>query len=374
MTEPNEPIEQPSEAPPTGRIRLAVFSEVKLDSQGNARPIHMLRTGTFTDSSGKSCTFGPEHIKSIVANYAKRPNPPITESHDWGRAVGRTTQLYADASGENLYGLPKWNAAGKQMLVDGVYDGYSCELDPDGNGGFVKIGGSLTNYPAVKGLQPVTLSAPEIDDPLTQPKETLMPEEKTNQVDPVVPPVAPTPPPAAPAQPPVALAAPSDSPIFQAQMQAALSQMQAQYEAQAQRALESAQLQFERWKSEQAAQQEIAQFAQHVTSATLQRPYALPLDADRVSKFMASIPAEARKEARAIFEQVLSAGLVSFEELGSQGAGMEEVNPIQAYENALAAEIKLSGVRSQAITNLMRKQPDVVAAYNQARAAKKGGR
>jgi hypothetical protein len=49
----------------------------------------MLRTGTFTDSSGRSFTFTPEHIKSIVANYAQRPNPPITERHDYGRAVGR---------------------------------------------------------------------------------------------------------------------------------------------------------------------------------------------------------------------------------------------------------------------------------------------
>jgi hypothetical protein len=358
--------EQSEENP--GRIRLAIFSEVKLDNAGNARPIHMLRCGTFTDSSGKSFTFEPRHIQSIVQNYAKRPNPPITESHDWGRAVGRTTQIYTDATGENLYGMPKWNAAGKQMLVDGVYDGYSCELDPDGAGGFIKIGGSLTNYPAVHGLQPVTLSAPEIDDPLTQLKETSMDDP---QVDPVVPPV--TPPAASPVVPPVALSAP-DSPIFQAQMQAALTQMQAQYEAQARSALESAQLQFERWKSEQAAQQEIAQFAQHVTSATLQRPYALPLDADRISKFMASIPADARKEARLLFEQVLSAGLVSFEELGSQGAGKDTPNPIEAYEEALAEEIKLTGIRSQAIANLMRKQPEIVSAYNAARNTKKGGR
>jgi hypothetical protein len=360
MTEPIE--ENP------GRIRLAIFSEVKLDGQGNARPIHMLRVGTFTDSSGRACTFGPEHIRSIVANYAQRPNPPITESHDFGRAVGRTTNLYADASGENLYGMPKWNAAGKQMLIDGVYDGYSCELDPDGKGGFVKIGGSLTNYPAVHGLSPVTLSAPPIDDDPIIHKETSMDDP---QVDPVVPPVvAPVTPPVVP---PIALGAP-DSPIFQAQMQAALSQMQAQYEAQAQQALQSAQLQFERWKSEQAASQEIAQFAQHVTSATLQRPYALPLDADRISKFMASIPADARKEARLLFEQILSAGLVSFEELGSQGAGKDTPNPIEAYEEALAEEIKLTGIRSQAIANLMRKQPEIVSAYNAARNTKKGGR
>jgi hypothetical protein len=352
-----------------GRIRLAIFSEVKLDNAGNARPIHMLRCGTFTDSSGKSFTFEPRHIQSIVQNYAKRPNPPITESHDWGRAVGRTTNLYADATGENLYGMPKWNAAGKQMLVDGVYDGYSCELDPDGAGGFVKIGGSLTNYPAVHGLQPVTLTAPPIDDPLTQPKETPMADEVET---PVAPPVI-APPATSPVVPPVALSAP-DSPIFQAQMQAALTQMQAQYEAQARSALESAQLQFERWKSEQAASQEIAQFAQHVTSATLQRPYALPLDADRISKFMASIPADARKEARLLFEQILSAGLVSFEELGSQGEGKDAPNPIEAYEEALAAEIKLTGIRSQAIANLMRKQPEIVSAYNAARNTKKGGR
>lgn len=361
MTEP----ETTEDTPPT-RIRLSVFSEIKLDATGNAHDIHMLRTGTFTDSSGRAFTFGPDHLASIVSNYARRPNPPITESHDYGRATGRIVGVKTDPTGEHLYGSPRWNTTGRQLLSDQVYDGFSCELDPDDAGGFVLIGGSLTNYPAVKGLQPVTLSAPPIDPPLT--KEIPMADETLEAVvtPPVVPPTTTT---AAPA-----VSAP-DSPIFQAQMQAALSQMQAQYELQAQRALESAQLQFERWKTEQAQQTDIAQFSQHVTAATLQRPYALPLDADRVSKFMTMIPTEARKEARAIFEQVLTAGLVSFEELGSQGAGKGDVDAVQAYEDALAAELKLNPVKSVALTNLQKKQPSIVAAYNEARAtAKKGGR
>lgn len=364
MTEPETP-ETAEDTSPT-RIRLSVFSEIKLDATGNAHDIHMLRTGTFTDSSGRAFTFGPEHLQSIVGNYARRPNPPITESHDYGRATGRIVGVKTDASGEHLYGSPRWNTTGRQLLSDQVYDGFSCELDPDDAGGFVLIGGSLTNYPAVKGLRPVTLSAPPIDPPTI--KEIPMAEETLEAVvtPPVVPPTTTT---AAPA-----VSAP-DSPIFQAQMQAALSQMQAQYELQAQRALESAQLQFERWKTEQAQQTEIAQFSQHVTAATLQRPYALPLDADRVAKFMAMIPAEARKEARAIFEQVLTAGLVSFEELGSQGAGAGDVDAVQAYEDALAAELKLNPVKSVALTNLQKKQPKIVAAYNEARAtAKKGAR
>jgi hypothetical protein len=55
------------------------------------------------------------------------------------------------------------------MIEDGVYDGYSCEIDPDGKGGFTKIGGSLTNYPAVHGLEPVRLEAPAFD--ITPPNE-----------------------------------------------------------------------------------------------------------------------------------------------------------------------------------------------------------
>jgi hypothetical protein len=355
------------EAAPPGRIRLALISQVTLDSAGNARPIHMLRVGTFTDSSGKPCTFGPEHIQSIIQNYDQRPNCPITESHDWGRAVGRTTALYSDPECMNLYGLPKWNTAGQQLIADGVYDGYSCELDPDGKGGFVKIGGSLTNYPAVHGLTPVSLAAPSIDSPLHIRQETpIMAEPEI------------TPPPVGDVQPPApaAFVAPppsgGDGAIFQAQMDAALRQMQAQYEAQASQALQSAQLQFERWKVELAATQEIAQFAQHVTTPTMQRPYALPLDGAAVVKFMTGLGAEARKDAKALFESILTSGLVSFEEIGSSGAGAGDIDAVQAYEDALSAELKINSVRSVALSNLRRKQPAIVAAYNEARASKKG--
>lgn len=137
-------------------------------------------------------------------------------------------------------------------------------------------------------------------------------------------------------------------------------------------AREQAKLEAQRQIAEYQAQQAIASFAQHVTTATLNRPHALPLEADRVAKFMSGLQPAQRQEAQALFEQILTAGLVSFEEYGSEH-GEEEKDAIQAYNDALAEELK-HNPRSVAIANLMRTQPALVAAYNEARNAKKGGR
>ena len=371
----NDADDQPRQM---SRIRLAIVSEVRLDDAGNARPVHMLRVGTFADSLGRKVTFTPEHLRSIVANYAKRPNPPITESHDFGPAIGRTAQVWTDPECQNLYGLPRWNSKGQQLLHDEVYDGYSCELEPDDQGGYVKIGGSLTNYPAVSGLAPVRLSAPALS--IQQPQqEQVMPENENGAPQNAAPPTNGTPPaqsaPAAenPIAPDLAALITQLASQSSARSSEQLTAMlQAQIEQQFALATQQAEAAAARKIMEFQAQQQITAFAQDLTTPTLKRQHALPLDTQRVVTFLSGLSAESRKEAQALFTQVLDSGLLSFEEFGSAGAGQDD-NPIQQYEDALAQALKVNPVRSVAISNLQKQRPDLVAAYNAAM-SKKGGR
>ena len=50
---------------------------------------------------------------------------------------------------------PEWTPAGRQSISDGDYRYFSLEITPDN----ILRGGSLVNYPAIKGLRPVTQAA-----------------------------------------------------------------------------------------------------------------------------------------------------------------------------------------------------------------------
>lgn len=366
------PPTPPAEPPRAGPFRLALTSQVVA-----GRPIHMLRCGTFTDGAGREFTFEPRHLASIVANYARRPSPPITERHDWGRAVGRVGQVWTDDGDQNLYGMPTWNRIGQELLAEGVYDGYSCELDADGGGGFVKIGGSLTNYPAVTGLQQVQLAAPAIDPPGPPVAAALPPTEETTPMSDeqiVTPPPAadPTPGPAELSAEQIAEALASANlpaqfsadigALVRAQVQAQLGHVRAQAEQEAR--AEIARFQ---------AAQRVAQFAQHVTTPTTDRAAALPVATDRVERFLLSLGGEQRTEAMALFESILDAGLVTFEEYGSQGAG-DERSAADVYNEAVAFQVGQGKTRSAALSHVNRTQPELMRAYNAEQTQKKGGR
>lgn len=357
--------------PPDGRLRLALVSQV-----ANGKPIHMLRVGTFVDSAGREFTFTADHLRSIVANYPRRPNPPITERHDWGRAYGRTVQVWTDDAGENLYGLPMWNAEGQRLLAEGVYDGYSCELDSDGAGGFIKIGGSLTNYPAVGGLQAVTLAAPEIDAPGAAPAPEPAPpaapvtEEEIPMSDAPEQVAAPTPAPAAPPAEPAALSAEARAEIRRELEREKETERQL-YRAALEAERAAIRAEFQREMELERVQLQVAQFCQHATTATLTRSYALPTKPDRLSRFLLSLSAPQRAEATAIFQHILDAGLVSFEEIGAEGAGGDEKSATQQYEELVAQHVALGMKKSEALAKVAREFPAVVAAYNAERAGRK---
>jgi phage I-like protein len=354
-------------------IRLpGVISEIALSQGDEPRPIHMLRPGTFTDMLGREVVFNADDLAQIAARFSGKRTLPITERHDFGRSVGRLTKLWADAEG-NLFGLPRWNKAGRELLSDEAYDGFSSELGRDDDG-FYAIGGSLTNYPAVDGLSPVSLSAPgvAIEPALAAavlPTEETIPmtiEQETVQDEPT---------PAATGVDIAALAAQITgvgltqemttqlAALVRESVRAEAVNIRAQAEAEARAEIAN----FQR-------EQRITALAQHMTTPTLQRQHALPIEGPRLAKFLNSLGEAQRAEAQAILEQVLSAGLISFEEIGN-GQGddgidhertLEKVEQIKAVK--VASGMTASAALSAAISAVGKD------AYNAARQAQKGGR
>lgn len=422
--------------PPPARMQLNIISEVALSATGEARPIHILRTGTFTSGNGYTFTFEKSHLEAIEQSFlaGKRAKPPITECHDYGRAVGRIVKVWCE--GDSLYAQPKWNKNGAQLLIDEVYDGFSCEIDGLGDAPTL-IGGSLTNYPAVDGLQAVTLEAPRAASPpivslptgteyrmpsieetrrlesaffeetqarletaqrnsqeaaahlfqameranattasyltpaplaaggLREAHTTLQENTRMDENEVVVTPPADALP---PITPPTFTAS---DPAVTAQVNAVVAQMTAQFEQQRQIVLEQAQAQFQRQMAEMQAQQQISTYAQHATTATLQRQHALPIEADVLTGFLSSLSAAQRTQAQGLFTRILDAGLVSFEEIGSQGEGAAEQSAKEQFDAAVQAKVSTGMSQLSAIQAVGKEQPKLYASY-QAESSRRG--
>jgi hypothetical protein len=394
MTEPN----------PT-RIRLNIVSEVALEG-GQPRPIHMFRPGTFTDMNGRETSFSQDDVATIVSRFSKRRKLPITERHDFGQAIGRLQDLWSDGDA-NLFGLPKWNAKGRALLEDETYDGFSCELDHDDHG-WVLIGGSLTNYPAVGGLDPVTLAAPPLTEAPTMPapQEMVVTENITVLSPPVIdksgtfataevarsysldsapsalPPARddiPTPhltqgvfPMTEPleqvslATPPLPVVA---DPAVQSQMEAYIRQMEARSAAAQEAAFVQMRADFDRRIRETEQRSQIEQFARAKTVTTTDQPWAVPCTADELTQLLLETPAAVRPRWQTLLNRITASGLVTFDEIGNSGAGGEEIDQWNAIVNA---KVAAGQSRVEAIKQTAREHPSLYAA--QSLPAKKGGR
>lgn len=143
------------------------------------------------------------------------------------------------------------------------------------------------------------------------------------------------------------------------QMQAQFAEMQARANAEVQRRF-----------AEMQAQQEIERFAYHVTNGTLDRPHALPLESTRIQSFMSGLNATQREEYRAQLEHILdNGGVVSFEEIGSEGAGADEsAIALQQFEAAVTAKLNDSKIKTRlsAIRAVGREQPALYEAWQKA--------
>lgn len=354
-----------SDEPTPEILRLAVLSEVSF-AEGETRPIHALRTGTFVGMSGTPTTFEPRHLRQMAERLnelAAKRRPPINENHDYGRAVGRMLRAYTKNRDNDLYIEPKWLTAGRTLLADETYDGFSIEVRPDSDG-YTIVGGALTNYPAVDGLATVTLAAPEPE------ADTLLPEPATPAtvevpMDDTTRAPEPAPTPAIPAAdlPPVNDAA------MQAQISAYVAQMEARFKAQQDAAFARAQQEFERRIVEMEQQRQIEAYAQHITTPTLSRPHALPGSAEDWSKALRSLSAEQRRVWQPLLDTVLSAGLVSFEEIGASGEG-ETRTAAEEWDAFVSGKVAAGMSRVAAIKAAAQERPELYAAQ----ATRKGGK
>jgi len=142
--------------------------------------------------------------------------------------------------------------------------------------------------------------------------------------------------------------------------------MQARFTAMQQEANRRAEDMFNRWIVEQEQRQKVTAYAQHVTTATFNRPYALPIEAATLETFLLGLNTDQRTSAQGLFNRILDAGLISFEEVGSQGGADErEVSAKEAFDAAVTAKMTSGGLtRMQAMDAVRRDQPDVYEAYH----------
>lgn len=190
-------------------------------------------------------------------------------------------------------------------------------------------------------------------------ENTRMPEEIQDGAEaPALPPIT----------PPTFNAA---DPAVTAQVNAVVAQMTAQFEQQRTIVLEQAQAQFQRQMAEMQAQQQIQTYAQHATTATLQRQHALPIEADALTSFLSSLNAGQRTVAQGLFTRILDAGLVSFEEIGSQGDGAPEQTAKEQFDAAVSAKVSTGMSMLSAIQAVGRDNPTLYAAY-QAESSRRG--
>lgn len=137
----------------------AVFGEL-LTSEGW---VEVATTGVVVDMNGKGVTIEESDFDRWVEAYesgARGQDLPITFDHPtkggiaagWFRGLrkGGAREILGQSRVPLLL-RPEWTPKGKQSIEDGDYRYFSLEITPDN----ILRGGSLVNFPAIKGLQRV---------------------------------------------------------------------------------------------------------------------------------------------------------------------------------------------------------------------------
>lgn len=121
---------------------------------GNA-PIEFLRTGTFTDMHGRRVTIDGELLDGLVSNFdagAAGQEVPIDILHQQAEAAGWIAGIWREE--DRLFGAADWNELGINLVKGKIYRYLSATIDLANK---VLLSISLCNFPAVKGLAPVSL-------------------------------------------------------------------------------------------------------------------------------------------------------------------------------------------------------------------------
>jgi hypothetical protein len=129
------------------------------------RPFEAFTHGTFTDMRGRKIEVTKEQLKTLVENtrnylasLVNSQGEPVglpidCSNHDHGDAAGWIVGV--ELVNDVVQLIPKWTELGIEKLTKGIVKLFSASIDLEK---MVIVGGSLTNWPAVKGLKPVELS------------------------------------------------------------------------------------------------------------------------------------------------------------------------------------------------------------------------
>jgi len=130
-----------------------------------------------------------------------------------------------------------------------------------------------------------------------------------------------------------------------------------------------ARLEVQREMAKERRSMQLTAWAQDTTAATLERPYAIPIEAKDLSAFAIALDAfnpKLTEQFQGFMGRILDAGLIDFREIGSQGGADErEISAKEAFDAAVVSQMKNGNLtRMQAMDAVRRDQPDVYEAYH----------
>jgi len=312
------PSDNPDQMADLAVFFLSMPDAVGVEEWRPTRPIEILRTGTFTAMNGKNVTISSDDLDQFVDAFHTRAagqDIPIDIQHERREAAGWLVSVYRQD--DKLIAIPRWNDIGRSLIQSQAFKYISSTLD------MVRkylASISLTNYPAVKGLEPIALSGSTIgqiiiqEDHMTNATDAagvVTQADAGEQPNPgVQPQSAATPAVTQPTQADLsqALRAMLDAELstFRGQMAEAIASLQTE-RSQAMTAM----------LSELREERDIAEFAQSVTSVG---NHALPMKADDVRSLLMDLPVAHRGRVRQMLAQIAETGTVDFGETGtSQG-------------------------------------------------------
>lgn len=122
-----------------------------------AKPVEIMRVGAFTSHSGKEVEVTSDDLDLYVQNFeagAAGQDVPIDVQHRRDEAAGWLKRVWRE--GDRLLGQVDWNEMGKRLVGEQIYRYLSATIHLKNK--FIHSI-SLVNFPAIKGLRPVELSA-----------------------------------------------------------------------------------------------------------------------------------------------------------------------------------------------------------------------
>lgn len=144
------------------------------DNDNDLSEMQVLKTGTFNTSYGK-LTIRKEHLDLMVENFKNNVRGidisyDVTHDNEFGekKAVGwlKDLEVRKDLSSKehNLFAKVEFTPEGQNLVRDKAYKYTSAEFlvdyedDKGDHYNYVLVGGTLTNRPQIKGMEPIKLS------------------------------------------------------------------------------------------------------------------------------------------------------------------------------------------------------------------------